>query len=82
MKKELPEKYVTIIALLKFDDMPPMALTGFIAETIDTHEAYFHAYNKHGYDLSLIVKWDYLAEVLPEYSLPKSLQNKEKKQNG
>ena len=30
----------------------------------------------------MIDEWDYLAEVLPEYSLPKSLQNKEKKRNG
>lgn len=81
--KKLPDKYVTIIALLKFDDMPPVALTGFIAETIDTHEAYFHAYNQYGYDVSMIVKWDYLAEVLPGYSLQTDHhKNKEKKRNG
>lgn len=71
MKKELPEKFVTIIALLVFEDVPPLPLTGFIAETSDTHEPYFHAFdNQHGYDVSLIKKWDYLADVLPGYCLP------------
>lgn len=65
----LPEKYVTIIVLLKFEDVPPLPLTGFIAETSDTHEPYFHAYAGRGYDVSLIAKWDYLAEVLPGYCL-------------
>lgn len=68
--KKLPEKYVTIIALLVFEDVPPLPLTGFIAETIDTHEPYFQSYNKYGYDVSLIKKWDYLDEVLPGYCLP------------
>ena len=68
--KELPEKYVTIIALLVFEDVPPLPMTGFIAETSDTHEPYFHAFNRRGYDVSLIKKWDYLHEVLPGYCLP------------
>ena len=68
-KSQLPEKYVTIIALLTFGEVPPVPLTGFIAETTDTHEPYFHAFNKRGYDVSLIAKWDYLAEVLPGYCL-------------
>ncbi len=76
-KEELPEKYVTIIALLVFEDVPPVPMTGFIAETSDTHEAYFHAFNRSGYDVSLIVKWDYLADVLPGYCLPTNHQNKE-----
>ena len=69
-KSQLPEKFVTVIALLVFPDVPPVPLTGFIAETTDTHEPYFHAFNKLGYDVSLIKKWDYLHEVLPGYSLP------------
>ena len=68
-KEELPEKYVSIIALLKFDDVPTVPLTGFIAETADSHEPYFHAYAGRGYDVSLIAKWDYLAEVLPGYCI-------------
>ena len=69
-REELPEPGVTVIALLVFPDVPPLPLTGFIAETIDTHEPYFHAFNKRGYSISLIRKWDYLAEVLPGYALP------------
>ena len=67
--KQLPEKYRTIIALLKFEDVPPVPLTGFIAETKDTHEPYFHAFNRRGYDVSLIARWDYLDEVLPGYAI-------------
>ena len=76
-KSQLPEKYVTIIALLVFPEVPPLPLTGFIAETTDTHEPYFHAFNKIGYNVSLIKKWDYLADVLPGYCLP-SNHHKEK----
>ena len=36
-KDELPEPGVTIIALLVFGDVPPLPLTGFIAETTDTN---------------------------------------------
>ena len=69
-KNELPEMYVTVIALLVFPDAPPVPLTGFIAYTVDTRAPYFHAFNGSGYDVSLIRKWDYLADVLPGYSLP------------
>lgn len=40
-KKELPEMYRTVLALLVFDEIPPLPLTGFIAETIDTHKNIF-----------------------------------------
>lgn len=70
MKKKLPEKERTVIALLVFEDVPPLPLTGFVAETSDTHEPYFHAFNRRGYDVSLIAKWDYLDEVLPGYCIP------------
>lgn len=68
-RKQLPEKYRTIIALLKFEGVPPVPLTGFIAETTDTHEPYFHAFNRRGYSVKLIAKWDYLDEVLPGYAV-------------
>ena len=69
-KKELPEMYRTVLALLVFDEIPPLPLTGFIAETIDTHEKYFHAFNKIGYSTELIKKkWDYLDEIAPGYCL-------------
>ena len=74
---QLPEKYATIIALLVFEDGPPLPLTGFIAETSDTHEPYFYAFNRRGYDVSLIKKWDYLADVLPGYLPSNHHENKE-----
>ena len=75
-KNNLPEKYVTIIALLTFGDVPPVPMTGFIAETSDTHEPYFHAFNRRGYDVSLIAKWDYLGDVLPGYCIATHHKNK------
>ena len=74
--KKLPDKERVIIALLAFEDIPPLPLTGFIAETIDTHELYFHAFNRRGYDVSLIAKWDYLDEVLPGYCIPMGKRGK------
>ena len=68
-RKNLPAMYVTVIALMKFPDVPPVPLTGFIAETSDTHEPYFHTFAGRGFDVSLIAKWDYLAEVLPGYCI-------------
>ena len=68
-KKELPKMYRTILALLVFEDVPPLPLTGFLAETIDTHEKYFYAFNKIDYSTELIRKWDYLDEIAPEYSM-------------
>ena len=38
-KPELPEEFRTIIALIKFDDMPPMPVTGYMAD-VDTDAAY------------------------------------------
>lgn len=49
---KIPEKYRTIIALLKFDDVPPIAAVGFVAETTDTKEPYFHIpLGRAGYDI-------------------------------
>lgn len=65
---KMPEKYRTIIALLKFDDVPPIPAIGFITETTDTKEAYFHVIPGNiAYNLSLIAKWDYLGNIAPEY---------------
>ena len=81
-KNILPEKYVTVIALLAFPDVPPVPLTGFVAETTDTHDPYFHAFCGRGFDVSLIAKWDYLADVLPGYCLPSGHEKKgEEKQH-
>ena len=70
-KKDLPEMHRTILALLVFEDVPPLPLTGFFAETIDTHEKYFHAFNRIGYSTELIRKWDYLDEIAPGYCIKK-----------
>ena len=40
-KKEMPEMWRVVLALLVFGDVPPLPLTGSIAETVDTHEKTF-----------------------------------------
>lgn len=71
VKNELPKPYITILALLKFEDVPPISAVGFIAETTDTKIPYFHVplFGGRGYDVSLIAKWVYLDEIAPEYAI-------------
>ena len=76
-KKEMPEMWRVVLALLVFGDVPPLPLTGFIAETTDTHEKYFHAFNTIGYSTDLIAKWDYLDEIAPEYCMKQKGGNHE-----
>ena len=69
---KLPEQYVSVIALLNFKDVGLVPVIGFIAKTVDTKKAYFHVplFGGRGYDVSLIVKWDYLDEIAPGYCIP------------
>lgn len=67
--KQLPTPYMTVIALIDGGDLPPIPLTGFMAETTDTHEPYFHAFGGRGYSPDLILKWDYLREVCTGYAV-------------
>ena len=80
-KKEMPEMWRVVLALLVFGDVPPLPLTGFIAETTDTHERYFHAFCKIGYSTDLIAKWDYLDEIAPGYCLKQKGENHEIKKD-
>lgn len=69
-KTELPEPDKLVLALLKFDDVPPMPVVGFMAKTIDTHEPYFHCPgNWQGYHPDLVVKWRYLKDVTPDFTI-------------
>lgn len=74
---KLPEQFVSVIALLNFNDMGLVPAIGFIAETIDTGKQYFHVplFGGRGYDVSLIVKWDYLDEIAPGYCIPGGHKN-------
>lgn len=38
----LPEPGKIVLALLKFEDVPPLPAVGFMAGTTYTHEPYFH----------------------------------------
>ena len=64
-KPELPEEFRTIIALVKFDDVPPMPLTGYMvrisAEGHDPEPALFTYMPKgHAFAWEMILKWDYI----------------------
>lgn len=65
----LPKQFKTIIALLQFDDMPPIPVVGFIAPTTDTNEPYLHTLpSGEGYLIDHIKTWDYLEDVAPKYA--------------
>ena len=72
-KKELPEMYRTILALLVFEDVPPLPLTGFLAETIDTHEKYFHAFNRIGYSTESAIQQNLFANGTTLMRLPRDI---------
>ena len=66
-KPELPEEFRTIIALIKFDDMPPMPLTGYMAHistntTDHFHEPALFTYipKGHAFAWEMVLKWDYI----------------------
>lgn len=64
-KPELPEEFRTIIALVKFDDVPPMPLTGYMvrisAEGHDPEPALFtYIPRGHAFAWEMVLKWDYI----------------------
>ena len=68
---ETPTLFRTIIALFKFDDVPPFPAVGYVSKTSDTEELYFACFvPRTGYAWNLVVKWDYLDEVCKGYSVP------------
>lgn len=67
---ELPEPDKLVLALLWFVDVPPMPVVGFMAETADTHEPYFHCPgNRRGYHPDLVAKWKYLKDIAPDFTI-------------
>lgn len=69
-KIELPQPEKIVLALLWFVDVPPMPVIGFMAETTDTHEPYFHCPgNRQGYHPDLVAKWKYLKDIAPDFTI-------------
>lgn len=67
---KLPEPGKRVLALLWFEDVPPLPVVGFMAETIDTHEPYFHCPgNRQGYHPDLVAKWRYLKDIAPDFTI-------------
>ena len=67
-----PEPFKTIIALLKFNDIPAIPAIGYGATAIDDPDCFYFAcpIEKKGYAWDLVVKWDYLIDVAPNYHVP------------
>lgn len=66
----LPDEYIAVLALLKFEDVPPMPVVGFMAKTVDDQTPYFHVpAGRIGYDPALIIKWRYLKDIAPDFTL-------------
>ena len=66
-KPGLPDELRTIIALIKFDDVPPMPLTGYMAHistnaTDHFHEPALFTYLPRGraFAWEMVLKWDYI----------------------
>lgn len=77
-----PRPFANIIAWCKFEDYAPFSAVGFAVETADTHELCFAPhFSRNVYPWSIIVRWDYLSEVLPQYDLPGQFKKQQETEN-
>lgn len=69
---EYPQLSRTIIALLKFDDVPPIPAIGYAANAVDDEKVIYFActIERKGYAWELVAKWEYLEDVAPRYVVP------------
>ena len=68
--KEMPPEFEDIVALVKFEDIGPVAQIGFLTR----HEKYGIVFCPkivcRGVCLwEQVIKWDYMKDVLPDYTL-------------
>lgn len=61
-----PKDYVDIIALISFEDVPPMAAVGYTI-TENGHTVFFVKIARMHVDWDRIVAWRYLSDVWPEH---------------
>lgn len=73
-----PQLYRTIIALIKFADIPAIPAIGYAAQAKDDPDFIYFActIEMKGYDWSLVARWDYLEDVAPNYLVPQWEGNK------
>ena len=62
---EVPEKFRKIIVLLDCGELGYLPLTGYMAEV--KGELVFIAFGRAAYAAELVTRWDYLADVAPQY---------------
>lgn len=75
-----PELYQPIVAILKFQDIGPVAVIGYAAELPESKQTVFVPHcGRDMYTWEIVVKWDYLDEVLPQYSLTGKTKLKQEK---
>lgn len=63
---EKPKDYRDIIALISFEDFPPIPAVGFVA-TENDHTVFFIKIDRMHVDWDRILAWKYLDDAWPEY---------------
>ena len=68
--KETPPEFEDIVALVKFEDIGPVAMIGYLAKH-ETHGVVFVPKLMRGAVClwEQVIKWDYMKDVLPGYTL-------------
>ena len=67
--KEMPPEFEDIVALIKFEDIGPVAMIGYLAKH-ETHGVVFAPKCARFVCLwEQVIKWDYMKDVLPGYTL-------------
>ena len=78
--EEIPTPFEDIIALVRFDDIGPAAQVGFAAEHPALGIVFFPKITRSGVCLwEQVIKWDYMGDVLPGYTLFDKHKDGEKK---
>lgn len=79
-----PKLFRTILALIKFNDIPAIPAVGYAANAIDDDDFIYFAdpISKSGYGWNMVVKWRYLDEVAPDFVIPYWEQTKSDTQSG
>lgn len=67
--KETPTPFEDIVAYIKFEDIAPVAQIGYAAQHEKHGLVFFPKCARIAVLWEQIIKWDYMSDVLPEYTL-------------
>ena len=69
MRKELPQMWRTVIAVMRIGELYAMPVCGYVGSDEDRMFFAIHG-SKRFYSASRIVEWEYLEDILPDYCVP------------